>query len=390
MRKSLVAACGIMILMAVAAPALAANAAQRAGSLRASEHDDELFAISCVPKKGCLAGGKWFDSKAKATKPLAETSSGGSWTLHNPPNPKGSTVTAINGVSCVSGRASVCMAVGQDGTELGSHNYAALWHWSKWTMLKPPDVPSSTLDQLDAVSCASAVHCVITVHYVNTSASFRGASKILIWNRGKWTFQKVPPAPQHSDFWLYGLSCKSTSFCLAAGDYPLHGTVQPAFAVAWNGRRWKVVPSATPKSSNGTALSAVSCVSAKDCQVVGSYLNKQFQFKTVGESWNGAKLTLRPTPDVKLGEGSQLRGVSCLSASFCMATGTLAARWNGSQWKQLPFPNASPILSITYGTSCTSKVKCAAAGDYTSGLNALSLFVKWNGSAWTRQPGKNP
>ena len=230
---------------------------------------------------------------------------------------------------------------------------------------------------------------MITVHYVSTR-TLRGAATILTWNGRKWAFQKVPPAPKHSDFWLHGVSCISKSFCLAAGDYPLQGTIQPAFAVAWNGSKWRVVTSPTPKSSDGTALTGVSCVSAKDCQVVGGYLNKQFQFRSVGESWNGNNLTIRPTPDVKLTEGSQLRGVSCVSATFCMATGTLAARWNGSSWKAVPFPNASPILSITYGTSCVSKGNCAAAGDYASGLNALSLFVKWNGGTWKQQPGKNP
>jgi hypothetical protein len=390
--------CLLIAAVACAAPAASAAAAKagpasivaaRAASPRVVAHDDELFAISCVPKKGCLAGGKWFNSKAKSTEPLAQTSTGTTWALHNPPIPKGSTVTAINGVSCVAGRPGVCLVVGQDGTLTASHDYAALWNWSKWTLLKPPDVPSSTLDQLDAVSCISAVQCVITGHYVSTRL-FHGLASVLTWNGRSWAIGKVPAAPKSTDDWLYGVSCTSKSFCLAVGDYLTHGTGQPTLAASWNGKAWKLRHSQDPSPSNGNSLTGVSCISPRSCQAIGDYLTKVFAFHSLGESWNGTALTLRKTPDVTATEGSQLRGVSCLSAMFCMATGTLAARWNGTAWKQLAFPQASPILSITYGTSCVSKSNCTAAGDYTTEAGGFSLFVHWNGTSWSKQTGKNP
>ena len=388
---SLVFACGALMAAAAAAvPAAAGTAVPGPGSPRAASHDDELFAISCLHKKGCLAVGKWFDPEAKATRPLAETSTGTTWAVRNPPVPKGSDITALDAVSCVSGPAPVCLAVGQTGTSSGSQNYAALWNWSKWTLLKPPDLPSSALDQLNAVSCTSSVHCVITGHYVSGKTG-HGLVSSLVWNGKTWSIEKVPAAPKGTNDWLYGISCTSKSFCLAVGDDYIHGEVQPAMAASWNGKAWKLRPAQTPKASNGTALLGVSCTSAKSCQAVGNYLNHGLAFASVGESWNGTALKLRATPDTgPSGEGSTLRGVYCLSANLCMATGTMAARWNGVSWKPLAFPQASPVLSLAYGISCTSTSNCTAAGDYTITTGALSLFAKWNGSSWKQQKGKNP
>jgi len=386
---SLMLAGGALIASAVAA-APAAASGTGPSSPRVASHDDELFATSCVRSRGCLAVGKWFDSKAESTDPLAETSAGTTWTVRDPPVPKGSTITVLNAVSCVSGSSPACLAVGQKGTVRGSQNYAVLWNWSKWTLLKPPDVPSSVLDQLDAVSCTSAVHCVITGHYVSVKTGV-GLVSSLVWNGKSWSAEKVPAAPRGTDDWLYGISCTSKSFCLAVGDDYVHGQVQPAMAASWNGKAWKLRPAQNPKGNDGTALLGVSCTSARSCQAVGDYLNPGLAFSSLGESWNGSALKLRATPDTgPSGEGSTLRGVYCLSAGLCMATGTMAARWNGASWKPLAFPQASAVLSVTYGVSCTSKSNCTAAGDYTVKTGALSLFVKWNGISWKQQKGANP
>jgi hypothetical protein len=90
------------------------------------------------------------------------------------------------------------------------------------------------------------------------------------------------------------------------------------------------------------------------------------------------------------GNGS-LNGVSCSSATACIAvgstsTGTLAERWNGMQWAVQPTPDvAGASLS---SVSCSSATACTAVGDVLSSAsgNRVTLAERWNGTTWAIQP----
>jgi len=362
-----------------------------ASQLGAATHDDELFGVSCTPGKGCLAAGKWFDKAAGSTNALAEIRTGTSWALNNPPAPAGSTITAVNGVSCVTAPSAVCLVVGQWGSFAGSYNYAALWDWSGWKLLDPPDAPSSTLDQLNAVACVSSVYCIATGHFVGGTTS-GGQPESLVWNGSKWALKTVPIPSQATNAWLYGVSCRSTSFCFAVGDYTITTPHQPPLAETWNGTAWTVRPSQNNPTNQSNSLASASCVSATECEAVGNSLSPKLAFTSLGASWRGKSFTLQPTPGSgpKLA-GSDLRGVSCLSSTFCMAVGNMSAVWNGTFWSTEPFPQASPILSIAYAVSCTSKSSCTAVGSYANlSKGALTLVVNWNGTSWKQQAAANP
>ena len=71
---------------------------------------------------------------------------------------------------------------------------------------------------------------------------------------------------------------------------------------------------------------------------------------------------------------SELLGVSCVSATDCLAVGdqtnlssgrslTLVQSWNGSTWSTVPSPNANGDNFLS-GVSCTSAGFCAAVGKY--------------------------
>ena len=70
-----------------------------------------------------------------------------------------------------------------------------------------------------------------------------------------------------------------------------------------------------------------------------------------------------------------LSTVSCTSATFCMAAGKTAVRWNGSTWRQVPM---APAGFASYGISCTSSTFCAAVGSL-KGVTGVSF---WNGTSW--------
>jgi hypothetical protein len=88
-----------------------------------------------------------------------------------------------------------------------------------------------------------------------------------------------------------------------------------------------------------------------------------------------------------------LFGVSCASASNCVAVGgrsgtfpgTLAEKWNGTKWSVIASPNPKGATGAgLHDVACTSATNCLAAGYYdTSSKHTLPTAEKWNGTKWS-------
>ena len=183
-------------------------------------------------------------------------------------------------------------------------------------------------------------------------------------------------------------------------------TVPPA----QTGTSWSVVP--TPNVAGGRdqdQLDGVSCVSSSFCMAVG-YEAKAATSAVGGavaialfERWNGETWSV-VSPGVDEGE---MNGVSCTSPQFCMAVGTNAGSeapidvWNGLSWRPLHSgePEGSQSLDL-HGVSCTSPTSCVAvggaviqppgetfAGEDLAGINEIET---WNGSNWFTVTSPNP
>lgn len=114
---------------------------------------------------------------------------------------------------------------------------------------------------------------------------------------------------------------------------------------------------------------------------------------------------VQPTPNPQPGTASALYGVSCTSATACMAVGyspvaaglphTASAEWwNGTSWKLQPVPNpAGSSQTVLDGVSCTTASACTAVGWYASSSGLVTFAERWNGTSWTIQstpPGGLP
>jgi hypothetical protein len=108
-----------------------------------------------------------------------------------------------------------------------------------------------------------------------------------------------------------------------------------AFALSFAG----APAGAAPPPVQGT-LSSVSCTATTACVAVGSYVNDG-DTVALAERWNGTAWTNQATPNPAGGTEIALNGVSCPSATKCLAVGSyegahgilpLAERWNGSKW----------------------------------------------------------
>jgi hypothetical protein len=304
----------------------------------------------------------------------------------------GSLGSVLVGVSCPS--ATVCTAVGGYTPRAGAIvTLAERWNGTKWALQAMPRVKDAALF---GVSCWSARACTAVGYGRNGTLAER-------WNGSKWVVQSTPNPSGSKGTELVGVSCSSAKACTAVGSYG-----KKTLAERWNGTKWAIQATRNPGTgTKGSELLGVSCSSARACTAVGDTNITDSKSDTLAEHWNGRKWAIQPTPRHTHGNESELAGVSCRSATACTATGnsgnvnntlTLAERWNGSKWMVQPAPSPSGTknpsgtsASELTGVSCSSATTCIAVGDYynRSGTQ-VTLAEYWNGTTWAFQPTPNP
>jgi hypothetical protein len=158
---------------------------------------------------------------------------------------------------------------------------------------------------------------------------------------------------------------------------------RPAAALTWSTHK-------LPQANGG--LLGVSCTSASFCMAVGS-VQRPARGVTLAQVYNGAGWAVVPTPNIRSAVDNELLSVSCTSPLACMAvgfrqnssgaTGALAERWDGFAWSILPMPRI-PRSGLA-GVSCPSPTTCMAVGGKGSFPSAAgsALVERWNGTRWS-------
>jgi hypothetical protein len=123
-------------------------------------------------------------------------------------------------------------------------------------------------------------------------------------------------------------------------------------------------------------MRGVSCVSAAQCVAAGYTGNGNGQLLTdSGGSWTAA---VAPVPDNAASATVELTGISCGSASQCVASGYtpygapdgLLLTGSDGSWTaaEAPLPanaSTSPASHFVMGVSCVSASRCVAVGSYS-------------------------
>jgi hypothetical protein len=305
---------------------------------------------------------------------LGERWRDGRWSIENVPSPVGAAENQLNGIACPATDA--CAAVGTVGPTRGVVSTEALW-WNgrTWHLQHIPTLPGAGLN---AVSCVSETDCVA----VGASNAGTLAER---WNGEDWTIQATPNPPGSASGGLTGVACTSASFCVAVG-FGLDSAGNPVATLAerWNGKSWAIQP--TPNPAPGSGFGGVTCTSASFCVAVGG---GPVDRRTLAERWNGRSWAIQHTPNPAQGGG--LAAVSCTSTVACTAVADLGAamRWNGTKWTIQPTPSTGSPGSRFNTVACTSASSCTAAGELTdSSGNAFfgTLAERWNGRSWHIQP----
>jgi hypothetical protein len=268
---------------------------------------------------------------------------------------------------------------------------------NRWSIVRTPNAVSRSLHfgSLNGVSCVSSSTCVAVGSGVNDRAN-----RIAIaasWNGTAWSAQHIPQVRGAAGAALAAVSCVATDDCTAVGFQLSGAALALPLVERWDGTAWHLEPS---PAGRGGSLAGVSCASANSCVAVGSTSDASGTTVALAERWNGASWTIVPTPLVPNAPFTVLSAVSCSAASACTAVGsttapgfgTVAERWNGGAWslEAMPTPGDGQEGFAT-GVSCTSASVCTATGDYINdSFNTVTLAEQWNGSAWAVQPSANP
>lgn len=394
---------GIAAASVAAVAAVAAQPASYAGpaSTASTPPRHMLVAVSCEAAKSCAAVG----ADVGTHRPMAERWNGTKWTGGDVVMPRGATLGVLTSVACPS--ASHCVAVGLTGASLfaGSTGteapLAETWNGKTWSPSQPPEPSGSDGGaQLGGVSCPTTSVCVATGAYFLASGNAAGFADVI--RDGKWTVYKLPGLSSNSySSVVQNVSCLSTVDCVAVGDYGVNSSPGGApsnvvFAEYWNGTGWHKATLPMPAGAKGAWLYDVSCVAkSKTCVATGGRGIAGGKSLALAETLTAGKWKVS-TPYAAGGDPS-LYAVSCVTAADCLAAGggdtpsvlnnAFSDAWNGHAWKfgRLPTPRegGSGRTSAVWGVSCVSATDCVAVGSAGSAsLYPYGFSGFWNGKSW--------
>jgi hypothetical protein len=321
----------------------------------------------------------------------AEAATNAGWSVNAVANPAGASASNLAGVSCAG--ANSCMSVGSYTSGGVSATLTERWNGATWSVQASPNPSGGSNVSLQGVSCPAANACVaVGASSLGTLAE--------VWNGSSWSIQTTPNPPGASGIRLWDVSCSAASACTAVGEYqPVVGQILP-LAMRWDGTSWTIQSVPAPAGGSFVFLRGISCASATSCVAVGQYNNASGQL-TFAVHWNGTSWSIQTSPNPPGSTQSKFEDVSCTAANACTAVGqavsggtllSLAERWNGTTWTIQTTPNPAGGLGVNLtDVSCISATTCTAAGFYgTSTGDTLTLAERWNGTSWAIQSTPNP
>jgi hypothetical protein len=213
-----------------------------------------------------------------------------------------------------------------------------------------------------------------------------------------WSLQEVPTPVGSTQTDVQGVSCPTATACVAAGTAGKAGSASTAFGATWNGTKWTLQESLKPAGATESYLDGISCASSSVCVAVGSFRPSTGPLKPLAEIWNGTAWTATEPPVTTENQGS-LTGVSCTSSTSCEAVGVTGAwpsqilidYWDGTRWwTEQPAHTASSYsllgVSCLPASSSANKPFCFAAGRVALGGGTYNAEVEYReegtGSQW--------
>lgn len=365
------------------------------------------FAMPAMVTTVTLASGG--AAMAAANPAPSVTTSAPQWTVQPSPNAPGSTLDVLEGVSCVAG--GTCTAVGYSNTSSGGTEGLALGNSaSTWNVETMPALPGARDVEMTGVSCTTSSWCDAVGWTAGAGAGVNDLNVVEHWDGAAWTTVPTPePGPTNAKWSeLSGISCLTSSYCLAVGGYIKNidnaSAEEQPLALQWNGTTWSMLDAPNPQAENGSSFSAVSCVTPDHCEVTGDYGYADIAQSVFAYSYNGTTWTGQSQKNPEGQEFNSDNGLSCTALDACTSVGywtstgpqPLVERYRGA-WtrQQVPLPSGlgNNGTDEVVGVSCPSEGECAAVGQWASNLNdypSSAMALTWNGTSWRLDTTANP
>jgi hypothetical protein len=366
--------------------------------------------VSCASAGSCAAAGSYTDGSGHG-QAFVVSQTNGTWgkAIKVPGtgglNKLGTSITP-DLVSCAS--AGNCATVGPYTDGSGRFQVFVVSQ-TNGTWAKAIRMPFSGIlnwggsAQVTSVSCATAGNCAAGGSYRDRSGHYQAF--VVSLTNGMWgTAIEVPGSealnvggPAGGFASVGSVSCASAGNCVAGGSYrDGFGHTQPFVAGEKNGAWGEAikVPGPILNAGAGANVFSVSCATAGNCAVGGTYddaLGAQQAF--VINERNGAwgEAIEMPGSGALNGERFAIVGsVSCTSAGNCAAGGFymdgsdheqafVVSQTNGTWGTAIEIPGSGTLNAggdaRVASVSCTSAGRCAAGGTYTDGSGNTQAFV---------------
>jgi hypothetical protein len=351
----------VAALAVCAAVAPGANAAWSPASWTLPTTTSALSGSSCVSTTFCVLVGFQPSSSPRG---LTYKYNGSTYSSVAP----SSTTSELYGVHCNS--TTFCMATGTDYSPTTPTPHAEKFNGTSWSNVTTATPSGSRLAELNGVSCPSTTHCVAAGRYQTATTD---TALIETYNGTSFSQTTVTPPAGTTAAELNAIACSAVGACTAVGWYD-SASPRSGLVVRYNGASWATQAISPPAGTTYVELNGVSCPTSTFCAAVGVYLDGSGVQHALAQTWNGTSWTNRTVSDPSGGQQAVLSSVSCTSSTVCEAVGNytnttnlnvekLAEVWNGTTWAQQT--DARP-MSVTdaqlAGVSCTSSTFCRAVG----------------------------
>ena len=258
------------------------------------------------------------------------------------------------------------------------------------TQQQPPS-RSSLGNQVDGLSCLPTT-CV-GVGSVNNGVNSTLRRIDVLSSAGVWSTTLLPAAHRGANV-LFGVSCPSTTSCIAVGTVATGARVaqtHSSITTVTLGAHGFASATAAVHPTPGTvdSLTSVSCPTPTWCAAVGTtFGGAGKQWTPLIEVFNGTAWVQQPANGLTSG---YLLGVSCNAPQSCVAVGSTNALANSSTkpivvtktpqgWNGQVLPRVGVTLNAV---SCVATQVCMAVGSQTIGLSTTPQILSDRAGAWT-------
>jgi hypothetical protein len=280
--------------------------------------------------------------------------------------------------------------------------------WTPIQMPLPAGAAANPGVNWGSLVCPSTTACVGDGTYLDSSSSSQG---FLVTGSGTtWTATKAPLPGGAANGALSGVACPSAGECVAVGQYKDSSGNGEGVLLTGSGTTWTATEAPLPgdaiidpSSADPfiASIASVACPSVGDCVAVGSYQDSSGQRQGLlvtgsGTTWTATKA---PLPDgASAFPGAEVDGVSCASATACVAIGSyqdssgqlqgLLLTGSGTTWGATratpPSGAAYDLIYPLESVACASGMPCVVVGSYyDSAKTRQAVLLTWSGTTWT-------